>query len=75
MPSTITPALAPNIPLATAQIVTTPTCTSEVAVDSTKQTEDLIKSMEEMKIQESEIKKLKEMVSSLESNYELSQIN
>jgi len=49
VPSTITPALAPNIPLAIAQIVTTPTCISEAAADSTKQTEDLIKSMEETK--------------------------
>jgi len=31
--------------------------------------------MEEMKIQATEIKKLKEMVTSLENNYELSQIN
>jgi len=31
--------------------------------------------MEEIKIQANEIKKLKEMVTSLENNYELSQIN
>lgn len=72
VPSTIATSLAPNIPLATALPVTTIASTSKVAVISTKKIEDLIKSMEEMKIQAIEIKKLKEMVTSLEKNYELS---
>lgn len=75
VPSTIATSLAPNIPLATTLPTIIITSTSEVVVTSKKQIEDLIKSMEEMKIQSIEIKKLKEIVTSLERNYELSQIN
>ena len=74
VPSTIATSLAPNIPPATTLPVKTPS-TSEAVVTSTKQTEDLINSMEEMKIQATKIKKLKETVTNLERNYELSQIN
>jgi len=49
VPSTIALALAPNIPLATTQPVTSLAGISKATIDLTKQTEDLIKSMEEMK--------------------------
>ena len=75
VPSNIATYLAPKIPPAIALPVTTTTSTSEAAVTSTRQIEDLIKSTEEMKIQVTEIKKLKEMVTSLENKYKLSQIN
>ena len=71
VPSTITTSLAPNIPPAIALPVTTTTSTSEATVTSTKQTDDLIKSMEEMKIQAIVIEKLKEKVTSLEYNYDI----
>jgi len=52
VPSTIAAALAPNVPLTTNLSVTAGT--SETIATSTQQTEDLIKSMEEMKIQATE---------------------
>ena len=52
VPSTVATSLAPNIPLERALPVTTTRSTSQAAVTSTKQTKDLIKSMEEMKSQE-----------------------
>ena len=64
VPSTIVASLVPNVPLRAGTFETTTT--------STQQTEDLIKSMEEMKIQATEIHKLKEKVTRLEYNYEIS---
>jgi len=54
VPSTIATSLAPNIPPAIALPIIT-TSTSEVAATSTKQIEDFVKSVEEMKIQATEI--------------------
>jgi len=78
MPSTLANALAPNLPLVTALPTTGPTSTtgtSTTTTTSTQKTKELMKFMEEMKIQATEIQKLKEKVTSLEHNYEISQIN
>lgn len=66
VPSTLATALAPNVPLAIAEVVTVigtgmaPAGTSSLSID------ELIKSMEEMKLQVSELQKVNEQFVTLE---------
>ena len=64
VPSTLGIALAPNAPLVTPKVVTgtTTVATTGIAQESTSNlsTEELIRSMEEMKLQVSELQKVRE---------------
>lgn len=79
VPSTLGATLAPNIPTVTAEVVTSTTTTGKtrVAHDSTVNlsTEELIKSMEDMKLQVSKLKKVQDKYVNLEQRYVLSKIN
>ena len=71
VPSTLATSLARTIPLATTLPVTG---TSTSTGTSTEKTTELVKAMEEMTIQATELKKLREKVSSLETDCKLEQI-
>lgn len=73
VPSTLAASLAPTAPLATALPITIESTTS--AGTSTKKATELIKVMEEMSIQATKLKKLKEKVASLETDCKLAQIH
>lgn len=75
VPSTLAVALAPIDPLTTAKTIEmTSTGTSQVGT-SNQSTEDLIKSMEEMKLQVFELKKVKEKFITLEKKYDVLKFN
>lgn len=75
VPSTLATTLAPNVPFATTETITgAVTGTSQVGTSS-QSTEELIKSMEEMKLQVSELQKVKEKFLTLEQKYDVSKIN
>lgn len=85
VPSTLAIVLAPNDPLATAETIGvtctgTGTCigigtgTTQIGTSS-QSTEELIRSMEEMKLQVSELQKVKEKFVTLEQKYDVSKIN
>lgn len=69
-PSTVAASLAPIAPLATTLPVTTE---FTIAGTSTEKTTELVKAMEEMSIQATELKRLKEKVASLETDCKLAQ--
>ena len=69
--STLATTLAPNVPLATAETITGTT----QAETSGQSTEELINSMEEMKLQVSELQKVKEKFVTSEQKYDVSKIN
>lgn len=69
--SRLATSLAPTVPPATTMLVTG---TSTSAGTSTKKTAKLVKAMEEMTIQATELKTLREKVSSLEIDYKFAQI-
>jgi len=75
VPSTLAIALVPNVPMATAKAVTGAGTGRAPARTSYLSTEELIKSMEEIKLQVSELQKVKEKYVTLEQNYDLSKIN
>ena len=77
VPSTLGAALAPNILAVIVEVVATTTGTTGVAQGSIANlsTEELIKSMEDIKIQVSELNKVKEQYSNLDQRYDLSEIN
>lgn len=79
VPSTLGTTLAPNIPVAIAEVVlgTTITGTTELAQGSTTNlsTEELKRSTEDMKLQVSELRKVKEQYANLEKMYDLSKIS
>jgi len=69
--------LAPTLPLVTTLPIagtTSTTGTSTSAGTSTEKIDEMIKAMERMSIQATELKKLKEQISSLQTNYKLEQI-
>ena len=76
VPSTLGVALAPTIPAVTAKVVigTTTTGIEGVAQGniSNLSTEELIKSMEDLKLQVSQLNKVKEQYANLEQRYDLS---
>lgn len=69
VPSTLAASLAPIAPMDTAQLVSTES-TSTIGT-SGEEAEKLVKSMEEMHIHTTEINKLKEKVTILETDYKL----
>jgi len=69
--STLAASLGPTAPLATTLPITTELTTIGTSIENTL---ELVKAMEEMSIQETELKKLKEKMESLETNCKLSQI-
>ena len=71
VPSTMAASLGPTVPPATTMKVTG---TSTNARTSIEKTIELVKAMEEMSIQATELKRLKEKVKSLETNCQLAQI-
>lgn len=71
VPSTLATSLALIVPLATPMPVTD---TSTSAGTSTKKRVELVKAMEEMTIQAIELKRLREKVSSLETDCKIAQI-
>lgn len=71
LPSTLAAMLAPTRPPATTLPVTG---TSMSTWTSTEKTAKLVKAMEEMTIQATKLKKLREQVSSLETDYKLAWI-
>lgn len=71
VPSTLAASLAPIVPPATAMPIKS---TSTSASTSMEKTSELVKAMEEMTIQATELRRLKEKVSSLETDYKLAQI-
>ena len=77
VPSTLAAALAPMLPPATALPVIGTTSSTGISISTettTEKTTKLIKAMEEMSIQANELKKLREQVTSLETNCKLAQI-
>lgn len=79
VPSTLRKILAPNIPVATAEVVTGTATTGTTGItqgnSANLSTEELIKLMEDMKLQVSEINTVKEQFSKIERSYDLSKIN
>jgi len=81
VPSTLGPSLAPNVPVVTTEVITGTTIAGTTTVGTTQagtsgqSTEELIKSMEELKLQVSELQKVKEKFVTLEQKYDLSKIN
>jgi len=73
VPSTLVTSLAPNFPLATVETIEV-TGTSQVGTSS-QITEELIKSIEEMKLQFFELQKVKEKFITLEQKYDVSKFN
>ena len=71
VPSTLVASLAPTVPPTTSMLVIG---TSTSAGTSTEKTTELVKSMEEITIQATELKRLKEKVTSLETDYKLAKI-
>jgi len=77
IPSSLATTLAPTLPLAIALLVTgtlADTGTSKSTGTPIENTIELIKAMEEMSIHDTELKKLREQVTSLETNCKLAQI-
>ena len=75
IPSTLATALAPNVPLVTAEVIIGTSTGTEPAGTSGLSTEELIKSMEEMKLQVSELQKVKEKFVTLGQKYDVSKAN
>lgn len=71
-PSTLAASLAPTAPPATTLLITIESTIAKTT--STEKIIELVKFMEEMSIQATELKRLKEKVESLETGYKLSQI-
>ena len=69
-------ALAPNVPLATTEVIIGTTSAGAAPGSSTgMSTEELIKAMEELRLQVSELKQVKEKLAKVEKNYDKSKIN
>ena len=79
VPSTLAKELAPKVPLATAVPVTSSTTSatesSTIAAHPSYKASKLVKSMEKMSLQTSDINRLKNMVDNLENTNKLAQIN
>jgi len=76
VPSTLGTTLAPNVPVITAEAVTATTTTGTAQVGSTGLSPDeLVKSMEEFKLQVTKLQKVKEQCATLEQSYDISKIN
>lgn len=76
VPSTLGIVLAPNIPSATIKVVTgTKTTGTTLGSSANLSTEALIKAMEDMKLQVSELKHEKEQLAKMERDYDISKIN
>ena len=76
VPSTLRTTLAPNIPVAKTEVVTgTATARTGQSSSANLSTKELIKSMEDMKLQVSKLKQVKERFAKMERNYDLSKIN
>ena len=75
VPSTLTTALAPNVPMAIAATIEAIGTGTSQAGTSNQSTEELIKSMEEMKLQVTELQKVKEKFITLEQKYDVSKFN
>ena len=80
VPSTFATALAPSVPLVTGETITgTSTRTTQIGTTEAKTSglsrKELIKSMEEMKLQVFELQKVKEKFVTLEQKYDVSKIN
>jgi len=69
VPSTLATTLAPNVPLEIAETIGV-TGTAQVGTSS-QSTEELIKSMDEMKLQVTELQKVKEKFITLEQKYDV----
>ena len=67
--------LAPNVPLATAEVIIATSTGMAPTGTSGLSTDELIKSMEEMKLQVSELQKVKEQFVTLEQKYDLPKID
>jgi len=77
VPSTLATTFAPNIPLViaeTIEVIGRDIGTTQVGTLG-QSTEELIKSMEEMKLQVFELRKVKEKFVTLEQKYDVSKIN
>jgi len=77
VPSTLAASSAPTTPIATALSASTPTASATGSTTTTSigdEANRLVKSMEEMSIQTTEMNKLKEKVTSPKIDYELAQI-
>lgn len=72
VPSTLAASLAPTAPMATVQPVSTESTLA--AGTSGDEAAKLVKAMEEMSIQTTEMNKLKEKVTSLDTDYNLAKI-
>jgi len=76
VPSTTGLALAPNVPVATTQVITGTTLAGAApGISTSMTTEELIKAMEEMKLQVSELKQVKEKLAKIEQSYDKSKIS
>lgn len=76
VPSTIGSALAPNVPAITTQVIIGKSSTRAAPSSSTNMSiEELIKAMEELKLQVSQLKLVKDQLAKAERNYDISKIN
>lgn len=75
VPSTLETVLALNVPLATAATIEKTGIGTSQAGTSNQSTKELIKSMEEMKLQVTELQKVKHKFITLEQKYDVSKFN
>ena len=76
VPSTIASASAPNVPAPTAEVMTgTETAAPAPGSSTNMSTEELIKAMEELRLQVSELKQVKEKLAKVEKSYDKSKLS
>jgi len=76
VPSTLGTTLSPNVPAATAKAITGTSTTRTTSGSSTNMsTEELIKAMEELKLQVTKLKQAKEQLANTEKKYDASKIS
>jgi len=75
-PSIVITAMPPTVPISTAESITEATSISTAPGNNTTMTtEQLIKAMEELKLQVSELKQVKEKLVKIEQSYDKSKMN